>query len=103
MDQAVSAPTHKDGSHGEVMEILPSLSCVMSHFEKDLSFEHLENWRIVYLPVVGSLRILRRDGVTDPRDPANILCSNFNEILPIQDQWSENNGHWLGPLRRIET
>ena len=27
--------------------------------------------------------------------PINVRCSIFNEILPIGDWWSSNNGHWL--------
>ena len=111
VDPVFSSPAHEEGLITDLMEILPLLSFVMSHFEKDLSFEHLNDWRmIVYLQVDDRLRISqlewhsieikidRREGVVTPGVPINVLCSIFNEIPPIHRQdsrWSENNCHWL--------
>ena len=55
---------------------------------------------IVHLIGVVSIRMPKMDhyhaveGV-ETLIPINIRCSIFNEILPIPDWWSENNGHWL--------
>ena len=78
------------------MEMLPLVSCVMSHFEKEnkLSSEHLNNWRmLVHLNGIRQVDILKfisvhgpkmdtLDGVT-PRIPVNVRCSIFNDIPPI--------------------
>ena len=47
VDPVISAPTHEDGSYTDLMEVLPLVSCVISHFEIELIFEHLSNWRMV--------------------------------------------------------
>ena len=33
LDRASPVPTHKDGANGDVIEMLPLVSCVISHFE----------------------------------------------------------------------
>ena len=82
------------------MEILPSASCVMYHFERDLSFEHLNNWRIVqvihliFVVYFGNIHscVIKNDsrmGATPgPKVgtvPIKGPCSIFNDILPIRD------------------
>ena len=74
----------------------------MSHFEIELSSEHLNNWRmIVHLEglkvtklVCGPAAEIKIDRVS-PRVPINVHCSIFNDILPILDWSSLINGHWL--------
>ena len=36
------APAHRD-EYADVIRMLPLVSCLMSHFEKELSSEHLNN------------------------------------------------------------
>ena len=87
--------------------MLPLVSCVMSHFEEiELSSEHLNNWRmnvhleglvVLTLLVCGqdaAIEIDSPDGVT-PHIQVNVRCSIFNEIRPILDWSSLNNGRWL--------
>jgi hypothetical protein len=76
------------------MKMLPLASFVMSHFEIELFFEHLTNWRIlVHLPAPKFVRPLWQnyqgeepkielDGFPVPID---VRYSIFNEILPIRD------------------
>ena len=86
VDPVISAPTHEDGTPTDLMEILPSESCVMSHFEIELSSEHLNNrGLIIHLHVVVCLAILNCiDKVTDRRNgvgrrvPIKVRCSIFD-------------------------
>ena len=54
-------------------------SSVMSHFEIELSSEHLNNWRMVHLQEIDFLRILdcseiKKDRLDEviPRGPINV-------------------------------
>ena len=112
VDPVILAPTHEDGAYGDVMEMLPLVSCVMSHFKRELSSEHFNNWiMLVHLRVGANFRNLYRrltkidrlDGVV-ANVPINVCCPVFNEIPPIWDcqwgqpewgQWGQNDGHWL--------
>ena len=38
----ISTPIHEDEGSTDLMEMLPFISCVMSHFERELHFENLE-------------------------------------------------------------
>ena len=70
------------------MEMLPLVSCVMSHLEIESFSEYLNNRRmLVHLHVIDILRLLHcigtkidRYGVDTPRTPKNVRCSIFNDI-----------------------
>ena len=47
VDPVITAPTHEDGAYGDDMEMLPLASCMMSHFETELSSERFNNWRML--------------------------------------------------------
>ena len=97
VDQAILAPTHEDSNEifgaSDDMEMLPLVSFMMFHFERELSFEHLNNFRmLVHLHPIVTLRLLHCSGVKIDRRvggiarvPINVRCSIFNEILPIRD------------------
>ena len=104
VDPVISAPTHEDGTPTDLMEILPSESCVMSHFEIELSFERLNNGMVIHLK--PGVCLGRNDCIGPKMDlpdrvilrvPKKVSCSIFNDILPIRDRWifHLNNCHWL--------
>ena len=96
VDPVILAPTHADDLRSDAMEMLPLVSCVMSHFEREfkLSFEHFNNLRmLIHLPrVVSTLRshycigpkMDRIDGDT-LRVPKDVRCSIFDDVPPIRD------------------
>ena len=62
VDLVISAPTHRDEdvAYTDLMEILPSAYCVMSHFEIELSSEHLNSrGMVIYLKVGVFLGIIK--------------------------------------------
>ena len=56
----ISSPMLRDsdGANGDVMEMFPLVSCVMSHFERELPSEHSHNWRM-FVHLLPSAEILR--------------------------------------------
>ena len=85
------------------MEMLLLESCVTSHFERELAFEHLNKWRmIVHMQEVVFLRILDcivvKIDLVDRvviRAQKKVRLSILNDILPIRNWAPLNNGHWL--------
>ena len=95
VDLVISAPNHRDEdvAYTDLMEILPSASCVMSNFEIELSSEHLNSrGMVIHLKVGVFLGIIKCiDPKIDSPDkviervPKNVFCSIFDDILPIRD------------------
>ena len=93
VDPVTLAPTHMEGEYSDVMKMLLLVSCVMSHFERELFFDQMKYWKmLVHLHGVVTLRIHRCSGPKMDRPdgigvrvPQNVRCSVFNEIPPIRD------------------
>ena len=93
VDPPISAPTHQEGVYGDFMKMLLLVSCVMSHFERELFFEQMKYWKMLdHLQADVILRIHYcrgtqmdlPDGIV-PHVPKNVRRSVFNDIPPIQD------------------